>query len=279
MASLSFACVLAGSHAAEAYCLTTTVSEPRGWDPEAQGCFHEGAVLAWPDAPIDLHVDAVASRKVPFDVAQRALDAAFERWSSVVCDVPGALSTAVVHPRFHVRNLGPLTVDLSDCTTEECARDRLAEQRLLVFRDDEWPNAEGAITYALTTVTYRVGSGRVAGAFIEVNTADHDFVEHGPTGGDVAALDYVLTHEAGHFLGLAHSDRADAIMNRLYHPEREATLLRDDEAAICSIRTAAPPEAARAGCGCGVPSSGPHHGWLLGLGLAALVVRRSHRVR
>lgn len=239
---------------ARAYCLTTTVNEPTDYEPTLSGCWKQGITLAWPAAPIGLRVDARASRKVSLEVAERTVVESFAKWSSVTCEAPGALTTADPAPRpaFEVRDLGPTMVDVSDCSTSECVRDRLAESGSILFRDSGWPTADGPETYALTTLTYRPSTGRVYGAFMELNTADHDFVEHGPAPDHAAALDYVITHEAGHFLGLAHSDKSDSIMFSRYRNDGDATLRADDRAAICAIR-AAPDEPEAKGCACGVP--------------------------
>jgi len=277
IALVTLVSALGASRGANAHCLTTTVNEPRGYDPAVSGCWTSGVTVAWPDASIDLQVDAFASRKVPFEVARRIVDESFAKWSSVECKLPGALTTdAVMHPKFRWRDLGAKTVDVSDCTTEECEHDRLAENRLILFRDDEWPNADGAVTYALTTLTYRTNSGRVVGAFMEVNTADHDFVEHAPSSGPAVALDYVITHEAGHFLGLAHSNQFESIMYRAYRGDSDASLRPDDVGAICAIRAATPPSQPE-GCGCGVPRSSSQAGTVSALCVAAIALTRRRR--
>jgi len=123
----------------------------------------------------------------------------------------------------------------------------------------------------------------------------------------------VITHESGHFLGLAHSQRPDAVMSNSYTPGSitQRTLVDDDKQAICSIypdrqtrNTAAgnipatlcnlspaTPTAAAATCGDPVIGNGcsmgaapgrersPENGrlgaWLLALGAAATIASRA----
>ncbi|MGZ3416602.1 MAG: matrixin family metalloprotease [Polyangiales bacterium] len=238
------------SRSAAAYCLTTTVNEPRDYEPTVTGCWKQGVTLAWPASPIGVRVDARASRKVSLEVTQRVVTESFAKWSDVICEPPAT------HATFEVHDFGPTLIDISDCTTGPCVRDRLAGAGSILYRDNGWPYDDGPSTYALTTLTYGTTSGHVYGAFLEINTADHDFVERGPAPGGAAALDYVITHESGHFLGLAHSDTVDAIMFSRYRNDGDASLRADDRAAICATRPAAD-DPGRPGCGCGAASGSP----------------------
>jgi hypothetical protein len=251
---------------AYAYCLTTSVPEPDDWEPTLTGCWKQGVTLAWPAAPIGYHLDPRASKKVSFDVFQRVTTAAFAQWSAVTC--------AGEHPAFEIRDLGPATIDVSDCTDYPCVRDRLAEAGAILFRDDKWPHDGGSTTFALTTVTYRPSTGRIFGAFLEINSADHDFVEHGPSPSHSAALDSVIAHESGHFLGVAHSDHHDAIMFSRYVNDGNATLREDDRAAICAIRPAPDEPSQDEGCDCGVPRSSPRGAFAIGIAAMVLWSRR-----
>lgn len=266
-----FLAVLAPAEA-EAYCLTTNRPEPIGWQPALTGCWKEGSTIGWPNAPIGFHVDPRASRKIAFDVFERVTTESFAKWSAVSCETPGALSTdPAPHPSFAVKDLGPATIDLSGCKDGDCVSERLGGGGAIFFQDDAWPHEAGSSTLGLTTVTYR--GSRIIGAILEINSFDHDFVEHGPGAGGEVALDYVLTHESGHFLGLAHSDRPDSIMFTTYPSDGDATLQADDRAAICAIRPAAAPSPEK-GCGCGVPRSSSASGAFAALAAMLLLSRR-----
>src|SRR5262249_10761842 len=87
------------------------------------------------------------------------------------------------------------------------------------FRDDAWPHDEGdggVDTLALTTVTYDVDKGDIYDADIEVNTAENTFTTSDTPGPDDVDLLAVLTHETGHFLGMAHSQDPTATMFASY---------------------------------------------------------------
>lgn len=241
LAALAVVSTLSASQTAWAYCRTTTVNEPDNYEPTIRGCWSEGVPLAWPDAPIGVRIDSRASRKVPLAVAQRSVVESFAKWSNVTCE-SGA------RPSFTVQHLEPAVIEVSDCTNADCVSERLSAAGAIVFRDDVWPHDDGGRTFALTTVTFGTRTGRVVGAFMEINTAQNDFVEHGPGTSDEVGLDYVISHEAGHFLALAHSDDGNALMHTQYK-DSDPSLQSDDRAAICAI---APwrKEPTDKGCGC-----------------------------
>ena len=87
----------------------------------------------------------------------------------------------------------------------------------LIDANEVVPVAEGwrtggrdAAAAALTFVSFELNSGRILGARIELNEELREFGDGGEPG-CLQALDLeaVLTHEAGHFLGLSHACEAD----------------------------------------------------------------------
>jgi MYXO-CTERM domain-containing protein len=104
-----------------------------------------------------------------------------------------------------------------------------------MYRDAGWPYASSAATLALTTVTYNVNTGEIFDAEVEINSADNPI-----TVGDDSVqfdLDSIITHESGHFLGLAHSCDLEATMFVSYKLGDTSlrSLEADDIAGICSI--------------------------------------------
>ena len=84
-------------------------------------------------------------------------------------------------------------------------------------------------------------------------------------------LQNTLTHESGHFIGLAHSPVPGATMNATTQPGEtlKRSLAPDDAAGVCAIY----PEAS-GGCGCG---GGEGTGAASLLAAAALLRRRRRR--
>lgn len=107
-------------------------------------------------------------------------------------------------------------------------------RNVIAFRDEEWPYAATS-AFALTSVTFDPNSGLITDSDVELNTASHDFTI---TEDDVVIdLENTMTHEAGHFLGLDHSQvRVSTMFFSAAEGEtRKRDLDDDDIEAICSI--------------------------------------------
>src|SRR6202042_1897443 len=110
----------------------------------------------------------------------------------------------------------------------------------IIFRDEGWPYEDSANAIGYTTLTVYEQSvdghvaGEILGADIEVNSANYTIVADGTPPGGAYDLASILTHESGHFLGMAHSADTSAVMYALYHPQ-STVLTPDDVAGICSI--------------------------------------------
>jgi hypothetical protein len=242
LASCGIAVSLLLSARADAYCRTSscngqttgTQCEP----PRATDC---GVELSWRSPCLTYSLQQDASKRASLDLAGDVLDQAFATWMSAAC--PGGGS-----PRIRITrgaNVG--------CREQEYNQEQ-GNANAIIFRDEGWPYPNGASTLALTTVTYNLDTGEIYDADIEVNSRDVDF-----TSGDegvVFDLRSILTHEAGHFLGLSHSVDQSATMFADY--KQESVNLRDleadDIAAICATYPAG--EAIPATC-----DSTPRHGF------------------
>ena len=141
----------------------------------------------------------------------------------------------------------------------------------LRFFDTVWPHDPSAI--ALTTVRYGLESGRIVTADIEANAVEHELTVV-DMGGDFD-LQSVLTHEAGHFFGLAHVIERPATMFAAYagggNIDRR-TLEESDRQGICA---AYPPnrfDGGSSGCSCSLGGARPTHvfAWLAIAALALL---------
>ena len=147
---------------------------------------------------------------------------AFETWTSVDCgcgDRPGL----VVQPLGRV-SCGALEYNSS-----------AGNANVIVFRDDGWPHTASAHNVALTTTTFDPETGELFDAGIELNSADFELtVSDENVSYD---LESVLVHEAGHFLGIGHTDEPESTMLPVYLEGDTSlrTLGADDVAAVCAL--------------------------------------------
>jgi MYXO-CTERM domain-containing protein len=121
-----------------------------------------------------------------------------------------------------------------------------------------------------------VDSGVIFDADVEVNSHEHAITVEEPPPPGTFDLQGILTHEAGHFLGLAHATDRRSVMYAYYQPGA-IRLTQDDVDGLCSIYPPLPP----GGCSC-TSGSGHPGTWALlaGVGLAALgLARKAKRWR
>jgi hypothetical protein len=110
-------------------------------------------------------------------------------------------------------------------------------QHVIVFRDDHWPHSDANNTLALTTVTFDPTTGEIFDADMEINSHDQTLTVTGPLPASGYDFESIVTHETGHFLGMAHSGDARATMFAHYQPGTMSmrNLSSDDVMGICSV--------------------------------------------
>jgi hypothetical protein len=259
---------------ARAYCRTTTMHEPVPYDPVASGCWTQGTPLAWQaGADIGYSLSKAASDQLSLADATRVADAAFDTWNTVEC--PGSVALNV-----QAYDEGPVSEEAAadDCGLVPCDPTYHDPQHVIVFDDVAWPHDDPNNTLALTTVTYGVDDGRIFDADIEVNTAQHTITAAEPPPDGSYDLQAILTHEAGHFFGLAHATETTPIMYAQYQPGAIA-LTSDDVAGVCAIY---PPFPKHSNCAA-APAGDAGEGAWAATGAIALValtagLRRRRRV-
>jgi hypothetical protein len=213
------ACSLVAPDAA-AYCRGLTQA---GADPATTHACFDGAgayELYWKNRCVGYSLQKDASRQVPLDKATQVAAEAFASWSAAPCSTGS--------PSIQAFDEGPV-----DCSLVQYNSDQ-PNQHVIVFRDDAWPYDDPNNTLALTTITFDATDGEIFDADMEINSHDHTIVADPPASPPAYDLPSILTHEAGHFLGLAHSTDATAVMYTFYRPG-VASLASDDVAGICSI--------------------------------------------
>ena len=255
---------------AGAFCRTTTMPTPAGFDPTVDGCWSQGNAISWLwDQHVGYELDAAASRQISLADATRAVDQAFAQWNNVVC--PGGQS-----PNVKAIDNGPVsqaTVD-AECGTTPCDPSLPGAYHLIVFRDDGWEYDDPANTLAITTVTYGLDSAVLFNAEIEINSHDHKLTTTEPPPPGSFDLQTILTHEAGHFLGLAHATKETSVMYA-YYSDDARNLSEDDVAGICAAYPAATAQNAGLSCAAAAAagaSGSTGKGALLGAGAALLAL-------
>jgi hypothetical protein len=252
---------------AQAYCRESTVGPPSNYDPTLLGCYGlapdggaltvatgpDGGLLTGsdghlvttaPDAGVTLFplfwrnqcvsysFEQAGAKHISATDASRIAAQAFAAWSNAPC--PGGPPNIVADPYPAV-----------DCENAQSH----AHNNVIIFRDNGWPYDDGSNAIGYTTLTIGKKTGEIFGANIEINSFGFNIVADLPAAttdaggaadggaadaGLVLDLGSILTHEAGHFLGLAHSPDVTAVMYAHYHPG-STTLSADDIAGICAI--------------------------------------------
>jgi hypothetical protein len=208
---------------ADAYCRTTTVPVPASYSP-TKGCFTQGLPLFWRNACISYSPARAASSRVPLDVAAPLFEQAFAKWTGSTCASGGAPGIAV-----------------SATEPVDCAEVRYNQngpnQNVIVFRDADWPYSDPNNTLGLTTVTFNADTGEIYDADMEINASGKNLTVGDPVPIDGFDLLSVVTHEAGHFLGLAHATSSSSTMFASYKPGTTSlrSLADDDVAGLCEI--------------------------------------------
>lgn len=219
-----FSCLAAFlySPAAQAYCRTTTCDPATECDFDARGCTDVGLPLVWKGACVSYSVqrDASPARNLDYDTVDEIVERSFSHWTDANCSGDA--------PSLTTSDLGPVKCNEPEYNSNN------ANANVIMFRDDDWPYAGANATLALTTITFNFQTGEIFDADIEVNS----FKTRLTTSESVVDFDLesVLTHEAGHFLGLSHSHIDGATMFIEY--ERGDLSFRDlssdDEDGICA---------------------------------------------
>ncbi len=219
---------------ASAWCRTTTKLDFVPTD--AVPCDVAGKPVFWASRCAEIHVARRGSVQVDLATARKIVAQSFAAWATVDCpDDPVACGTG---------SKGAPSIVVTEAGATDCGAGYVrsgANVNAVVFHDDEWPHPDPGTVIALTTVTFRVDSGAIVDADIEIdsNPTRHPLSTTTPSTSQYDLLS-VITHEAGHFLGLAHTPVAMATMTPRY--ESGDTFLRDLERDdVCGICAAAPP--------------------------------------
>jgi hypothetical protein len=222
MASL----LLLASERAEAFCRSTTCRAQNGKEcpTDANGCPTDGAKLWWPTSCISYATNKLGTQDLDPADTRAVIKKCFENWTDVKC--PDGTTA-----KMTFQELDPV-----DCKKSQYNKDG-PNVNVVLFQDDNWIYHGIDGTLAKTSVTYNDETGEIYDADIEVNTANNTVT----ITDDPAKIEYdlesILTHEVGHFIGLAHSPDPAAVMFASYSPGStgQRRLHPDDVAAICTV--------------------------------------------
>ena len=217
------------SASASAFCRTKTCGKHCTFDENT--CPIEGKPIAWGGSCVSFTVQRDGSPSISQSTLSETADAAFRVWQKATCPLTSKPPGLSVGDVFGIAVCGRVEYN-----------SRQANANIIVMRES-WDADPSAL--AITTVTINTETGELYDADMEINGTQP--LSAGPPVPNRFDLQSIITHEAGHFLGIAHTNQAGATMFPTYQPGVEdfRTLENDDIAAIC---TAYPPERSATAC-------------------------------
>lgn len=241
---LSFLISIGLATPAAAFCRLTTRSPSTSQGGSAGGCTTAGVPLEWRQRCISYTLVPSAALGLDLVAVRDTLEASFGTWMAQRCQGDAERLPIV---------LGQ-TEELGRCTHAEYNRFGPNANTVVFVSDWESRGADYVReAYGLTLVWHDPDTGEILDADIQINLNRGEIALCAASGCESSRaidLQNVLTHEVGHFLGLAHSAEHDATMygDADFGETSKRTLHPDDAAGICEIYGAltAPPECERA---------------------------------
>lgn len=224
-AALAALGILTASVEAAAFCRSTTCRSTgdKECPTDDDGCVTEGAKLFWPTSCVSYATNKLGTERFDPEDTRAVLRKAFQAWSDIEC--PDG-----THASMTFQELDPVSCHKSEYNKNG------PNVNVVLFQDADWNYRGIDGTLAKTSVTFNDQTGEIYDADIEINSSFNQItITDDPTKVNTD-LQAVVTHEVGHFIGLAHSPDPDACMNASYVPGSltQRTLTPDDIAAICA---------------------------------------------
>lgn len=248
LAVLVAAAIATQAAPASAYCRTLALTKGKPVDTDLNGCrVGEFAPSFWLNRCVGYSIavaNGSASSKVSLDDAREVVARSFATWSAALC--PFSVN-GLTKPSIELRDLGPV-----DCGKIEF-NPTGTNQNVIAFRDSEWTHksdvsdGQGATTdtsdtvLGVTILTFRPSTGEILDADMEINLTLP--IKVTPKDKSEYDMQSVITHEGGHFIGIAHSSDTPAVMSKFYGKDAsfsdlalgKRALTLDDRAVVCSI--------------------------------------------
>jgi hypothetical protein len=218
--------LLATAGDASAYCRSTTcrATATKNCATDENSCPSEGAKLFWPTSCVSYAMNELGTQDLDPGDTRDIIRKCFKSWTEVPCPAGGNATIT-----FEERD--PVACKKSGYKSTG------ANLNVILFQDDDWNYRGIDGTLAKTSVTYNDQTGEIYDADIEVNAANNTVT----ISDDPRKIEYdlqaILTHEVGHFIGIAHSPDPSAVMYASYAPGSisQRVLTPDDVGAVCEI--------------------------------------------
>ncbi|HMI83550.1 MAG TPA: matrixin family metalloprotease [Polyangiaceae bacterium] len=212
--------ILTAVRPASAYCRTTICPL---CDNDPNECPSD-LPITWPSSCMAYTMQYLASKQIDLATATMVMERAFAAWQEVKCSNGSPPAVHVDH------GFGTAACKLHEYNQTD------ANANLVIFRDDKWPYEGSGNVLGLTTVTYSRRTGVIFDVDMEINSTQHLSVDD-PVPKNAYDLQSIVTHEAGHFLGMAHSLVSTATMWSTYTSGSGSfrMLDPDDAAGICAV--------------------------------------------
>jgi hypothetical protein len=226
VAALAAGAILAAASDASAFCRSTTCrsTSTKECATDENSCPIDGARLFWPTSCVSYAVNELGTQDLDPGDTRAIIKKAFQAWSELPC--PGGGNASMT---FQER-------DPVSCKVSEYNKDG-HNLNVILFQDDDWKYRGIDGTLAKTSVTYNDETGEIYDADIEVNAANNTVTITDNQAKIEYDLQAILTHEVGHFIGIAHSAESSAVMFASYSPgsTSQRKLTPDDIDAVCAI--------------------------------------------
>lgn len=226
LATLAASAILAAATDASAFCRSTTCrsTSTKECATDENSCPTDGAKLFWPTSCVSYAMNELGTQDLDPVDTRDVIRKTFQAWTEVPC--PGGGNASMT---FEERD--PVSCKKSEYNKEG------HNLNVVLFQDDDWKYRGIDGTLAKTSVTYNDETGEIYDADIEVNAANNTVTITDKQAKIEYDLQAILTHEVGHFIGIAHSAESSAVMFASYSPgsTSQRTLTPDDVDAVCAI--------------------------------------------